>query len=33
MALPKLTRLEMQIMNALWSAGSLSIREIQEAFP
>ena len=33
MALPKLTRLEMQIMEALWSRGTLSIREIQEAFP
>lgn len=28
----KLTRLEMQIMEALWSKGALSIREIQEAF-
>lgn len=33
MALPKLTKLELQIMEALWSAGALSIREIQEAFP
>jgi len=33
MALPKLTRLEMKIMEALWSRGALSIREIQEAFP
>jgi predicted transcriptional regulator len=33
MALPKLTKLELQIMEALWSKGSLSIREIQEAFP
>ncbi len=33
MALPKLTRLEMQIMEALWSKGALAIREIQEAFP
>ncbi|HWB97932.1 MAG TPA: BlaI/MecI/CopY family transcriptional regulator [Bryobacteraceae bacterium] len=32
MALPKLTRLELQIMEALWSRGALSIREIQEAF-
>jgi predicted transcriptional regulator len=30
---PKLTKLEMQIMDALWSRGALSIREIQEAFP
>ncbi len=33
MALPKLTRLELQIMEALWTRGALSIREIQEAFP
>ena len=29
----KLTKLEMQIMEALWDKGSASIREIQEAFP
>jgi predicted transcriptional regulator len=33
MALPKLTKLELQIMEALWSRGALPIREIQEAFP
>jgi predicted transcriptional regulator len=33
MALPKLTKLELQIMEALWNQGRLSIREIQEAFP
>ncbi|HET9365317.1 MAG TPA: BlaI/MecI/CopY family transcriptional regulator [Candidatus Angelobacter sp.] len=33
MTLPKLTKLEMQIMEALWSLGASSIREIQEAFP
>jgi BlaI family penicillinase repressor len=33
MALPKLTKLELQIMDALWSRGVCSIREIQEAFP
>jgi len=33
MALPKLGKLELQIMDALWNSGSLSIREIQEAFP
>ena len=33
MKLPKLTKLELQIMEALWSAGTISIREIQEAFP
>jgi BlaI family transcriptional regulator, penicillinase repressor len=29
----KLTRLELQIMEALWIRSPLSIREIQEAFP
>src|SRR5580693_7956626 len=33
MALPKLTKLELQIMEALWTKGSCSVREIQEAFP
>src|SRR5262245_28948322 len=33
MALPKLSRLELQIMEALWNLGRCSIREIQEAFP
>ena len=33
MALPKLTKLELHIMEALWSRGPSSIREIQEAFP
>ena len=33
MASPRLTKLEMQIMDALWTKGALSIREIQEAFP
>jgi BlaI family penicillinase repressor len=33
MPLPKLTKLELQIMEALWSLGPTSIREIQEAFP
>src|SRR5688572_29779208 len=33
MPLPKLTKLELQIMEALWSQGARSIREIQEAFP
>src|SRR5882724_7232959 len=33
MSLPKLTKLELEIMEALWSRGALSIREIQEAFP
>ena len=29
----KLTRLELQIMEALWTHGLCSIREIQETFP
>lgn len=33
MALPRLSQLELRIMEALWSHGALSIREIQEAFP
>ncbi len=33
MSLPKLTKLELQIMEALWSKGASSIREIQETFP
>ena len=33
MALPRLTRLELRIMEALWTHGASSIREIQEAFP
>jgi BlaI family transcriptional regulator, penicillinase repressor len=32
-ARPKLTRLELQILEALWAHGKASIREIQEAFP
>ncbi len=31
--LPKLTKLELQIMEALWTRGEASIREIQEDFP
>src|SRR5438128_10766559 len=30
---PKLTKLELQILEALWAHGKASIREIQEAFP
>ena len=30
---PKLTRLELQIMDVLWTRGEASIREIQESFP
>ena len=33
MTLPKLTKLELQIMEALWTYGPLSVREVQTAFP
>lgn len=33
MALPKLSKLELRIIEALWTHGALAIREIQEAFP
>ena len=33
MALPRLTKLELQVMDALWTRGASSVREIQEAFP
>jgi BlaI family transcriptional regulator, penicillinase repressor len=33
MKLPKLTKLELQIMEALWEKGECSVREIHEAFP
>jgi predicted transcriptional regulator len=33
MPLPKLTKLELQIMEALWTRGACSVREIQESFP
>jgi BlaI family penicillinase repressor len=33
MAGPKLAKLELQIMETLWTRGQASIREIQEAFP
>jgi BlaI family transcriptional regulator, penicillinase repressor len=33
MPLPKLTQLELQIMEALWSHGPSSVREMQESFP
>ena len=32
MADPKLSKLELQIMETLWTRGSASIREIQESF-
>ena len=33
MALPRLSNLEMQIMELLWAGGASSIRELQEKFP
>ena len=30
---PRLTRLELQILEALWAHGKASVREIQESFP
>jgi BlaI family transcriptional regulator, penicillinase repressor len=33
MSLPKLSKLELQIMEALWEKGASSIREIHESFP
>jgi predicted transcriptional regulator len=33
MAESKLTKLELQIMEALWTQGQASIRDIQETFP
>lgn len=32
MATPKLTKLELRIMEALWTLGRCSVREIQETF-
>jgi BlaI family penicillinase repressor len=31
--LPRLTKLELHIMEALWARGASSVREIQETFP
>jgi BlaI family transcriptional regulator, penicillinase repressor len=31
--LPRLSKLELQIMETLWTRGASSVREIQEAFP
>jgi BlaI family transcriptional regulator, penicillinase repressor len=33
MAGPRLSKLELQIMETLWTRGEASIREVQEAFP
>jgi predicted transcriptional regulator len=32
-ARPKLTKLELQVMDAFWKGGTLSVREVQEHFP
>ncbi len=33
MTLPRLSKLELRIMQILWKQGDLSIREVQETFP
>jgi BlaI family penicillinase repressor len=33
MTTPKLTKLELRIMEALWTLGRCSVREIQQTFP
>ena len=33
MPLPKLTKLELQCLEAFWQKGACSVREVQEAFP
>jgi predicted transcriptional regulator len=33
MSAPKLSKLDLRILDALWKQGKASIREIQEAFP
>ena len=33
MVFPKLSRLELQVMEALWTHGPCSVREVQESFP
>lgn len=33
MALPRLTKLELRVMDALWTRGPSSVRELQDAFP
>jgi predicted transcriptional regulator len=30
---PKLTRLELQVLEAFWQKGACSVREVQETFP
>lgn len=33
MSKPRLTKLEMQVLEAFWQKGACSVREIQESFP
>ena len=33
MSMPRLSRLELRIMEALWTSGASSIREVHESFP
>src|SRR5215469_2636871 len=33
MGRPRLTKLELQVLQALWEKGACSVREIQETFP
>lgn len=33
MTKPRLTKLELQVLEALWQKGACSVREIQETFP
>ncbi|HTA46059.1 MAG TPA: BlaI/MecI/CopY family transcriptional regulator [Bryobacteraceae bacterium] len=33
MGLPRLSKLELQIMEAFWTQGACSVREVQESFP
>jgi BlaI family penicillinase repressor len=33
MTQPRLSKLELQVMNVLWDKGECSIREVQQAFP
>ena len=33
MGRPRLTKLELQVLDALWQKGACSVREIQETFP
>ena len=33
MALPRLSKLELQVMDAIWTRGASSVREVLETFP